>query len=74
MLQDQQPVPAAEAETTALTPWERGQARAIPTQGADRVLLGVSPGEVKGEGVSPVWAWLLGEVTDNVERRQEPHS
>lgn len=58
----------------ALTPWDRGQARAIPTQGADRVLLGLSPGEVKGEDVSPVWAWLLGVVTDNVERRQEPHS
>lgn len=67
-LQHQQPGPAQEAGTG----WRPG--RAVPTQGADKVLLGVSPGEVKGEGVSQVWARPLGEVTDDVGHRQEPHS
>lgn len=52
--------------------WRPG--RAVPTRGADRVLLGVSPGEVKGEGVSQAWARPRGEETDDVERRQESHS
>lgn len=65
------PVMRTVSGPSMLTPQGEGKAQAAPTQGAAQSPAGVSPGET--ERVTSV-GLAAREVTDNVDRGQEPHN